>query len=77
MEDTVQSKVDTYLTNMSRSPNEQLEREALRNHFTGMNKNKDRIKQCKKFTKVIYPTACILFIVLFWITGMAKQNGFI
>ena len=34
------------------------------------NKNKKRVKQCKYFLRVIYPSFCIVFIVLFWIIGL-------
>lgn len=36
------------------------------------NKNEKKIKLCKTFLRVIYPTFSIVFIVLFWIVGLVQ-----
>ena len=53
--------------------NEQIQREALKQHYKElekMTKNKNHIKRCQKFARVYYPSFCILFVVCFWVLGI-------
>ena len=61
----------------TRSVNEKVQREAMVNYYKSMNKSrarKERIELCKKFTRVYYPSVCLAFVVIFWITGILKYN---
>ena len=53
--------------------NEQKQKEALKEFYENeiLKKNKeDRIKQLKKFSRVINPLFCIGFVIVFWAAGM-------
>ena len=53
--------------------NEQKQKEALKEFYEYealKQKNEDRIKQLKKFSKVINPLFCIGFVIVFWAAGM-------
>ena len=53
--------------------NEKKQKEALKQFYENealKQKNEDRIKQLKKFSKVINPLFCIGFVLVFWAAGM-------
>ena len=53
--------------------NEKKQKEALKEFYENerlKQKNEDRIKQLKKFSKVINPLFCIGFVIVFWAAGM-------
>ena len=53
--------------------NEQKQKEALKEFYeneTLKQKNGARIKQLKKFSKVINPLFCLGFVIVFWAAGM-------
>ena len=53
--------------------NEQKQKEALKEFYekeTLKKKNEDRIKNLKKFSRVINPLFCIGFVIVFWAAGM-------
>ena len=53
--------------------NEKRQKEALKDFYENdalKQKNEDRIKQLKKFSKVINPLFCIGFVIVFWAAGM-------
>ena len=53
--------------------NEQKQREALKEFYTNeilKQKNEDRIKHLKKFSRVINPLFCVGFVIVFWAAGM-------
>ena len=53
--------------------NEKRQKEALKEFYENdalKQKNEDRIKQLKKFSKVINPLFCIGFVIVFWAAGM-------
>ena len=53
--------------------NEKRQKEALKEFYeidALKQKNEDRIKQLKKFSKVINPLICIGFVIVFWAAGV-------
>ena len=53
--------------------NEQKQKEALKEFYENealKQKNEDRIKLLKKFSKVINPLFCIGFVIVFWAAGV-------
>ena len=53
--------------------NEQKQKEALKEFYENeilKQKNEDRIKQLKKFSRVINPLFCIGFVIVFWAAGI-------
>ena len=55
-----------------RSKDEKIQQSAMKIFYekASKNKNKNRVKQCKTFLRVIYPSLCLIFISLFWIIGL-------
>ena len=53
--------------------NEKRQKEALKEFYENealKQKNEDRIKRLKKFSKLINPLFCIGFVIVFWAAGM-------
>ena len=53
--------------------NEKRQKEALKEFYENealKQKNEDRIKRLKKFSKLINPLFCIGFVIVFWALGM-------
>ena len=53
--------------------NEQKQKEALKEFYENeilKQKNEDRIKHLKKFSRVINPLFCIGFVIVFWAAGI-------
>ena len=55
-----------------RAKDEKLQKAAMKIFYqaASKNNNKKKVKQCKYFLRVIYPSFSIVFIVLFWIIGL-------
>ena len=58
--------------NIFRAKDEKLQQAAMKIFYKNASKNRNRKKvaRCKHFLRVIYPTFCIAFIIIFWIIGL-------
>ena len=57
----------------SSSIDERVQRKALDSYYKEIGlkaKNKARIERCKKFARVDYPIFCVIFVILFSVSGM-------
>lgn len=55
-----------------RAKDEKVQQAAMKIFYqaASKNQNKKKVRRCKQFLRVIYPTFCVVFIVLFWIIGL-------
>ena len=56
----------------SRSKDEKVQQAAMKIFYkkSSENKNMRKVKQCKTFLTVVYPSLCLIFIGLFWFIGL-------
>ena len=56
---------------MSRAVNERTQQRAMGEFYDNIKvENLHKIKICKTFVRVIYPVFCVIFVILFWMTGL-------
>jgi len=61
--------------NYLRSKDEKNQQKAMTSFYAkAAKKNEKKIRICKMFARTIYPMFCIIFVVLFWATGMVVHN---
>ena len=63
---------------MFRSTNEVVQQQALKDFYKEIeasNRNKRKIETCKRFSRVYYPTFCILFVATFWVMGIQNSES--
>ena len=55
-----------------RSKDEKVQQSAMKLFYEKASKSKNtiRVKQCKTFLRIIYPSLCLIFIGLFWSIGL-------
>ena len=68
------SALTRVITPSLRSRNEKDQQSAMSIYYGKANKNKNeqKIKLCKTFLRVIYPTFSVVFIILFWMVGLVQ-----
>ena len=72
-----EDKTNKVTPDILRSRDEKKQKDALVRYYKHMDRKKKSrvmIAFCKKFSRVYYPIACVVFIVIFWIVGFAKYN---
>ena len=56
---------------MSRAVDERTQQRAMGEFYDNIKvENLHKIKICKTFVRVIYPVFCVIFVILFWMTGL-------